>query len=207
MSQEMPESSMESDTAAAIIEENTTENIRNRFNDLQNKKIALLASVLALLVGVLGAAGKAPWDMATLNTAAFFVFACGGVFPGLVSVFSRTEESLPRLKKGANTLPPDLLARLRWILAHDERVRTSKKLQVESSNYWNWVKVLIATTLVAILLIVLQFIFPERNNHEQRPITEGNPRAFCQAQAVCSRGAGQPTPDLPHHRGYARDLF
>lgn len=199
MSQEMPESSMESDTAAAIIEESTTGNIRNRLNDLQNKKIALLASVLALLVGVLGAAGKAPWDMAPLNTAAFFVFACGGVLPGLVSVFRRTEENLPRLKESANTLSPELLARLRWVLAHDERVRTSEKLQVESSHYWNWVKVLIAATLVAILLIVLQFTFPERNNHEQRPITEDSPRVFCRVQAVCSPRAGQQTPDLPDH--------
>lgn len=157
MSQEMPESSMESDTAAAIIEENTTENIRNRFNDLQNKKIALLASVLALLVGVLGAAGKAPWDMAPLNTAAFFVFACGGVFPGLVSVFSRTEENLPRLKENANTLPEELLARLRWELALDERLRVSKMLLKESNYYWNWVKMSVAATLVAVLLVVLQF--------------------------------------------------
>ena len=157
MSQEMPESSMESDTAAAIIEENTTENIRNRFNDLQSKKIALLASVLALLVGVLGAAGKAPWDMAPLNTAAFFIFACGGGLPGLVSVFSRTEEKLPRLKENANTLPPELLARLRWEFALDERIRVSKMLQKESNYYWIWVKMSLAATLVAVLLVVLQF--------------------------------------------------
>lgn len=150
---------------AAQIEERTTDTIHQLEQNLQNKKIALLSFLTATLFGWLGLA-LGSGGLSVLQWMALLVVLIGGFGPGLVAVFSPTEERELRLKRDVVFDSSRDLAEFRWTVATEERFLADKRLKKDAKSFWRWVQIAIPSICLTIILFTAGTLTKGNSNGE-----------------------------------------